>query len=397
MARRGATWEAHGGKWDRAARYLRVAMILHGHPDGISAADIAEQVGISKRTAYRDLEAMSLDGALPIWQDGGRWGLESGAFLPPLNLTLDEATTLFLAARVLAKASDEQDPELIGAFVKLAARPARRPRAAHPGDRRRLRQDRRQRAVHERLPAADAGLGRSPGGGHRLRRGGLRSGAGAAPHPPEVRPYALEPSALTHALYLIGLRRGSGGRADLQGRAHPERLDSRPRRSPPDGGFDPSAELRRAWDIMADEPLETVVLRFAPSVAKRVAETRWHPSQELDAAPDGSLVWRGRVAGVREIRLWILGVGPGRRGPGAGQPAGRHRRRPAPRRRRLPERRLMATSDRFDRFTERARHVLTLAQDEAQRFNHGYIGTEHLLLGPGPRDRRGGGAGPDGI
>src|SRR5687767_13230150 len=37
--------------------------------------------------------------------------------------------------------------------------------------------------------------------------------------------------------------------------------------------------------------------------------------------------------------------------------------------------------DRFDTFTDRARKVLTLAQDEAQRFNHNYIGTEHLLLG----------------
>jgi hypothetical protein len=37
--------------------------------------------------------------------------------------------------------------------------------------------------------------------------------------------------------------------------------------------------------------------------------------------------------------------------------------------------------DRFDRFTDGARRVLTFAQDEAQRFNHNYIGTEHLLLG----------------
>jgi hypothetical protein len=36
---------------------------------------------------------------------------------------------------------------------------------------------------------------------------------------------------------------------------------------------------------------------------------------------------------------------------------------------------------RFDRFTKRARHVLTLAQEEARRFQHNYIGTEHLLLG----------------
>jgi ATP-dependent Clp protease ATP-binding subunit ClpA len=40
-----------------------------------------------------------------------------------------------------------------------------------------------------------------------------------------------------------------------------------------------------------------------------------------------------------------------------------------------------AGSDRFDKFTERAKKVLTLAQSEAKRFNHNYIGTEHLLLG----------------
>ncbi len=41
----------------------------------------------------------------------------------------------------------------------------------------------------------------------------------------------------------------------------------------------------------------------------------------------------------------------------------------------------MNDRDRFDKFTERARKVLSLAQEEAQRFNHNYIGTEHLLLG----------------
>ena len=38
-------------------------------------------------------------------------------------------------------------------------------------------------------------------------------------------------------------------------------------------------------------------------------------------------------------------------------------------------------SSRFEKFTERARKVLTLSQEEAQRFNHNYIGTEHILLG----------------
>ena len=37
--------------------------------------------------------------------------------------------------------------------------------------------------------------------------------------------------------------------------------------------------------------------------------------------------------------------------------------------------------DGFARFTDQARASFTLAQDEAQRFRHPYIGTEHLILG----------------
>ncbi len=39
------------------------------------------------------------------------------------------------------------------------------------------------------------------------------------------------------------------------------------------------------------------------------------------------------------------------------------------------------SDSKLDRFTKRARRVLTLAQEEALRLNHNYIGTEHLLLG----------------
>ena len=35
----------------------------------------------------------------------------------------------------------------------------------------------------------------------------------------------------------------------------------------------------------------------------------------------------------------------------------------------------------YERFTDRARKVMQLANQEAQRFNHEYIGTEHVLLG----------------
>jgi proteasome accessory factor B len=62
----------------------------------------------------------------------------------------------------------------------------------------------------------------------------------------------------------------------------------------------------RAWDIIADQDPVEVVLRFAPPVAARVQEARWHPSQRVVVEPDGSLTWRATVAGTIEVRLWIL-------------------------------------------------------------------------------------------
>src|SRR4030043_1266056 len=38
-------------------------------------------------------------------------------------------------------------------------------------------------------------------------------------------------------------------------------------------------------------------------------------------------------------------------------------------------------ASRFEKFSERARRVLTIAQEEARNLNHSYIGTEHILLG----------------
>jgi len=67
--------------------------------------------------------------------------------------------------------------------------------------------------------------------------------------------------------------------------------------------------LRDGWDVIADQPVVPIAVRFGPAVARRVAETRWHPSQRLEWRGDGSLVWRGLVAGTHEVRVWILGWG----------------------------------------------------------------------------------------
>jgi proteasome accessory factor B len=295
-----------GAKWDRAARYLKIVSILNEHRDGISAQKVADLIGVSKRTIYRDLEAMQLDADLPIWGEGGLWGLTGDAFLPPLALTLHEATSLYLAARMLAKTTDEQDNELIGALVKLAVvLPGVLPEyitqtmdafATTPRNERFTRVFRvlAEAWANRRVVEIDYDAGvYDPGRGPRHAR---------------VQPWALEPSALTHAIYLIGYDEEREGRRTFK----VERILSAsltPDTFEPSAAVNEARELLQAWDVISDEPVAEVVVRFSPAVAKRAAETRWHPSQEIEVQPDGSLLWRGRVAGLREIRIWILGWG----------------------------------------------------------------------------------------
>ena len=298
--------ERGGAKWDKAARYLRIAMLLNDHPDGLSAQDLADRIGVSKRTIYRDIDSMDSDAGLPIWADEGKFGLERGAFLPPLALTLHEATTLFLAARLLAKVSDEHDTELIGAFVKLAqvlppvlaghieatvdVFSATPPNPRFTKVFRVLAEGWAQRRVVE--IEYDAGVYDTTKPARKAK----------------VHPLAIEPSALTHALYLLAWDEGRKARRTFK----VERILSAsltPQTFEPVEGYSAAAELALAWDVIADEDLIDVVIRFSPGVAKRAAETRWHPTQETFDQPDGSLLWKATVAGMREIRIWILGWG----------------------------------------------------------------------------------------
>ena len=296
-----------GAKWDRAARYLKIAMILRDHPDGIAAQALADRVGVSKRTVYRDIEAMDLDAGLPIWSERGKFGLEGGAFLPPLALTLHEATTLFLAARMLAKASDEHDTELIGAFVKLAQilPPVLAEHIAETVDTFATATERNETFTRVFRVLAEAWAQRRvveieyDAGVYEPSKGSRRT---------RVQPLAIEPSALTHALYLMGWDESRKARRTFKVERIKSASITLDTFEPPVGEAT-ARDLLRAWDVIADEEPVRVIIRFSQAVAKRAAETRWHPSQELEPQSDGSLIWRGLVAGMREIKIWILGWG----------------------------------------------------------------------------------------
>lgn len=295
-------------KRDRTARFYRVVRFLEGRGErGATPSEIAQAVGMSKRTAYRDLVAIQDELQVPIWEDGGRYGLDEKGLLPALRLTQAEAMAVFLSARLMARYSDTYDPDLAAAFQKLAAG-LPDILAAHVLRTfdllsRRATDDATERAIGQRLTRAWAerriveityrGGTYDPSKGSRTTR---------------VRPYLIEPSIATRALYLIGWDETREAiRTFKLERIEAVALTADTFEPPPEGTIEET--FAAAWDLIADQPVVEVVLRFSPAIAARLQETRWHPSERIEVEDDGSLTWRARVSGTLEIRSWILGWG----------------------------------------------------------------------------------------
>src|SRR5439155_22408714 len=113
--------ERSSSKRDRLARMPRLLALLNAPPDGMKPAEIARRVDSSVRTVYRDLRSIEGELGMPLWSEGGRWGVEADAFLPPLKLTRSEAMAVVLSARLMIRCADKYDPDLPAAFEKPAA------------------------------------------------------------------------------------------------------------------------------------------------------------------------------------------------------------------------------------------------------------------------------------
>ena len=294
------------GKRDRLARMLRVVAVLRGHPEGIRPAEIARRTGVATRTVYRDLRALEEEVGVAVWSEGGLWGVVGEEFLPALKLTLDEAMAVVLSARLMVRYADKYDPDLAAAFEKLEE-VLPQPLAQH------VERTLDVLAQHAR----DEGFSERV---HRLTRAWAerrvvtldyepaRYAPESAARQAVVRPYLIEPSLQTHALYLIGWDETRDAlRTFKVERIRDVALTPRTFELPEGDGVE--GALRRAWDIIADQPATEVVLRFSPSVAARVQEATWHPTQRVAQDADGSLTWTATVAGTIEIRLWILSWG----------------------------------------------------------------------------------------
>jgi CRISPR-associated endonuclease/helicase Cas3 len=290
----------------KAERLLQIESLLLAYPEGLSRAEISRRTGVNRSTIHRDLPELS---RFSIHEtDDCRLAIDRDHYLMNVRLTLHESMALHLAARLMATRTDKQNPHAAAALRKLGlALEKLAPRVAeHLKASASVMEDQARRhdpvylSVLETLTRAWSD-GRVARLWHRLEDGQV--------YDYHFAPYFIEPYAVGQTTHAIGWREPPGAlRTFKLERIQRIELTDRPYTIPDD--FDPRRLLAEAWGVWYTEaePVE-VALKFHPRVAQRVRETRWHRSEAVEEQPDGSLLWRARVAEPQEMLNWIRGWG----------------------------------------------------------------------------------------
>lgn len=106
----------------RAQRLLDLIQLLRGYRRPVSGAVLAEALGISLRTLYRDIDTLNAQGAQIDGEAGLGYMLRPGFMLPPLMFSEEEIEAIVLGSRWVADRADAALSAAAGnALAKIAA------------------------------------------------------------------------------------------------------------------------------------------------------------------------------------------------------------------------------------------------------------------------------------
>lgn len=286
----------------RLERLDAIERTLAQSAGGLTSGTLAHQLGVNRSTIHRDLYALERRGT-GLVKEGRRWRLDHRRSLYGAKFTPYELVALYIGARLLSRHSDEQNPHVIKALEKLAdALRAHSPLVAN-------HLAAAASTVHARpaRPAFVAAFEALTIGWIERRKVSLTYSSYRDDTPTDrlFAPYFVEPVGLGFSCYAIGMDELRGELRTLKlERIRTARVTDE-RFTLPDR-FDPYRLLASAWGIMwSSEELEEVRLRFHPRVVRRVKESYWHPSQEIQELPDGSCIFIVRIGNTLELRPWI--------------------------------------------------------------------------------------------
>ena len=298
------------GRIDETTKRQRLEAVwalVRRHPLGILESEIAQTLNLPRRTVNNYLRELETEGRL--YKDGRYWcPLDwDETRLRPVELSPEEALSLYLGARLLSKQMDRRHAATESALLKLANA---------------LRND---AGLGDAIVQAVEVLASRPEDAH--RRSVFREVVRGYIYRHKVRlrykplnwnrpfettfaTYLIEPSLIGSSLYLIGhSSRPNALRAYKLDRIQEATLTKETYHIPTD--FDGLQALHRAWNIMLGEEQVKVVLRFSPRVRERVLETIWHPSQQVGEDPEreGWLRWEAYITHILDILPWVRSWG----------------------------------------------------------------------------------------
>jgi predicted DNA-binding transcriptional regulator YafY len=300
---------------EMAARYGRIHRLLEvltliKSGMATTPADLAKACRVAERTIYRDLKELEGAGfSIPFNNATGRYEVCPDRFLPPVQLTPDEALAIAVLCGEIAR--HEQIPFTGAAWAGLS-----KLLAAMPAP---LRDE-----VSATADAVCIHTARSvPADGfaplYELIRAGLATrrslvccydslNAGSDSEEEfDFDPYALFFSV--RAWYVVGMHHGRGAVRTLKlNRFTQIQATHRAYSIPEDFTID--THLGNAWRMMRGDRDHRVALRFDAGFAETISDTVWHPTQEIENLPCGSVIFRCVVSGLDEIVWWVLSMGP---------------------------------------------------------------------------------------
>ncbi len=106
----------------RSERLLELIQVLRRHRRPVSGAVLAEELGVSLRTIYRDIQSLIAQGASIDGEAGVGFVLRPGFMLPPLMFSEEELEALVLGSRFIARRADRPLADAArNAIAKIAA------------------------------------------------------------------------------------------------------------------------------------------------------------------------------------------------------------------------------------------------------------------------------------
>lgn len=289
----------------RAIRLTRLQHLLHQHPQGLTSQELAELTGVCVRTIQRDLLDIQSELGIPLTQEGNRYGILGGYTLPPISFSLNEAMALFLASRLALRQTDENNPHMQQALVKVSD-----VLPAPVGERLRVGVERigslNINQAYLRIYEAVALAWIT----QRQLQIEYRSLESQTVRQWVVNPYFVEMTGIGYSMYVIGyaVRKGKEGiiTFKLDRIQNAEVLDTTFEISP---GVDIEALLCSSWGVMWGDEI-TIKLRFSRQVTRRVKESIWHPSQVIKDLPDDGCIMTVTLGSTVEVTPWIRSWGP---------------------------------------------------------------------------------------